>query len=114
MTAEEPWRAVHKEALRRGEDTYIDPETGRIVFTAVYHLKRGACCESGCRHCPYQDEKGNIHIEKIKGFLAVIIQHELDHLDGALFTKHVMTQGEQLYRSYKNEKGEDEFEEIEI
>ncbi len=62
----------------------------------------------------YQDEKGNIHIEKIKGFLAVIIQHELDHLDGALFTKHVMTQGEQLYRSYKNEKGEDEFEEIEI
>ncbi|MEO0903077.1 MAG: DUF5522 domain-containing protein, partial [Bacteroidota bacterium] len=18
-----------------------------------YHLKRGYCCESGCRHCPY-------------------------------------------------------------
>lgn len=24
-----------------------------IVFTRVYHLKRGSCCGSGCRHCPY-------------------------------------------------------------
>ena len=26
-----------------------------LVFTAAYHLKRGACCHSGCRHCPYRD-----------------------------------------------------------
>jgi Family of unknown function (DUF5522) len=26
-----------------------------VVFTAAYHLKRGYCCNSGCRHCPYQD-----------------------------------------------------------
>jgi 2-iminoacetate synthase ThiH len=26
-----------------------------IVFTAAYHLKRGYCCNSGCRHCPYRD-----------------------------------------------------------
>ena len=24
-----------------------------LVFTAAYHLKRGSCCHSGCRHCPY-------------------------------------------------------------
>jgi len=24
-----------------------------LVFTAQYHLKRGYCCGSGCRHCPY-------------------------------------------------------------
>ena len=24
-----------------------------LVFTAWYHLKRGGCCGSGCRHCPY-------------------------------------------------------------
>jgi hypothetical protein len=24
-----------------------------IVFTAQYLLKRGTCCGSGCRHCPY-------------------------------------------------------------
>jgi hypothetical protein len=24
------------------------------VFTAAYHLKRGYCCNSDCRHCPYK------------------------------------------------------------
>jgi hypothetical protein len=33
------------------EDFYM--EDGCVVFTAAYHLKRGACCGSGCRHCPY-------------------------------------------------------------
>jgi len=34
-----------------GRDYYI--ENGNWVFTAAYHLRRGQCCESGCRHCPY-------------------------------------------------------------
>ncbi len=34
------------------EDFYFDDD-GRMVFTRVYHLKRGHCCESGCRHCPW-------------------------------------------------------------
>jgi uncharacterized protein DUF5522 len=33
------------------EDFYL--EGGYVVFTAAYHLKRGHCCEAGCRHCPY-------------------------------------------------------------
>ena len=37
------------------EDYYF--ENGLMVFTAAYHLKRGSCCGSGCRHCPYQDTK---------------------------------------------------------
>ncbi len=28
-------------------------ENGLLVFTEAYHLKRGYCCGSGCRHCPY-------------------------------------------------------------
>jgi len=35
------------------EDFYY--EGPYMVFTAAYHLKRGSCCHSGCRHCPYQD-----------------------------------------------------------
>jgi peptide deformylase len=62
----------------------------------------------------YQDIDGKEVIEEFKGFPAIIVQHELDHLNGTLFTKHVLAQGEQLYRSYKNEQGEDEFEEIEV
>lgn len=33
-------------------DYYL--ENGLFVFTAQYHLKRGYCCGSGCRHCPYR------------------------------------------------------------
>jgi peptide deformylase len=62
----------------------------------------------------YWDLDGRQHVEDFKGFPAIIIQHELDHLNGILFTKHVLSQGEKLYRSYKNEEGEDEFEEIEV
>lgn len=35
-----------------GEDFYR--EGAFVVFTARYHLRRGYCCESGCRHCPYR------------------------------------------------------------
>jgi hypothetical protein len=38
------------------EDYYYSPE-GYIVFTEKYHLKRGFCCQSGCRHCPYGFDK---------------------------------------------------------
>ncbi|NDG46562.1 MAG: hypothetical protein EBY37_05480 [Flavobacteriia bacterium] len=34
------------------DDFYLSPE-GYKVFTAQYHLKRGYCCQSNCRHCPY-------------------------------------------------------------
>lgn len=42
---------VSGEVLREGEDFYY--EGGFVVFTASYHLNRGECCGSGCRHCPY-------------------------------------------------------------
>jgi len=28
-------------------------EVANMVFTAQFHLRRGSCCGSGCRHCPY-------------------------------------------------------------
>lgn len=37
--------------LVEGEDYYL--ENGNWVFTAKYLLRRGYCCRSGCRHCPY-------------------------------------------------------------
>jgi hypothetical protein len=38
------------------EDFYY--EGPYLVFTAAYHLKRGFCCGSGCRHCPYKEKEG--------------------------------------------------------
>ena len=34
------------------EDFYYDGPF--LVFTESYHLKRGHCCNSDCRHCPYR------------------------------------------------------------
>ena len=39
------------------EDYYF--EGPNLVFTAAYHLKRGSCCGSGCRHCPFEKAESN-------------------------------------------------------
>lgn len=62
----------------------------------------------------YQDETGKNHKRKFTGFIATIIQHEFDHLQGVLFPKRVIEQQRQLYKSKLNEKGQTEFEEIEL
>lgn len=46
----------HREPeLQEGRDYYI--ENGLFVFTGEFLLRRGYCCESGCRHCPYQTKE---------------------------------------------------------
>lgn len=62
----------------------------------------------------YENEKGQKINKKFTGFLATIVQHEVDHLDGILFPKRVLEQKGTLYKSEKNEKGEDVFEELKI
>ena len=48
-------RAGKTAELREGIDYYL--EAGLLVFTAEFLRRRGYCCDSGCRHCPYQDRK---------------------------------------------------------
>lgn len=45
------------------EDYYLSTE-GYIVFTEAYHLKRGYCCKSGCKHCPYGYDKKTGQVKK--------------------------------------------------
>lgn len=42
------------------EVDYYYNEEGLIVFTARYHLNRGYCCKSKCKHCPWNYGKSNI------------------------------------------------------
>ncbi len=44
-------RLLHNKGLTP-EDYYVEAH-GQLVFTAFYLLKRGYCCRTGCRHCPY-------------------------------------------------------------
>ncbi len=51
----------------------------------------------------YQNEKGETVQKHFSGFEAVVIQHEMDHLQGILFTQRVLEQNGKLY---KEEEGE--------
>lgn len=44
---------AYLDSLEQGSDFYFDVPTGFLVMTAFKHIKRGYCCNSGCRHCPY-------------------------------------------------------------
>ncbi|MGA7886567.1 MAG: DUF5522 domain-containing protein [Acidobacteriaceae bacterium] len=39
--------------LVEGEDFYR--EGPYVVFTEAYLRRRGTCCGSGCRHCPWRE-----------------------------------------------------------
>ena len=47
--------ASPNEPLVEGRDYYMDGPY--LVFTREYHLRRGSCCQSGCRHCPWNYKK---------------------------------------------------------
>lgn len=53
---------------REGIDFYY--EKGLVVLTKKYLLKRGFCCDTGCRHCPYvkdTDDKNKIRTPPNRG-----------------------------------------------
>lgn len=51
----------------------------------------------------YQDLDGMEHLKWFSGFDAIIIQHEIDHLNGVVFTQRSLEQKGQLYREEGDE-----------
>lgn len=49
----------NKKRFEEGLDYYL--ENGKLIMTEEYHLKRGFCCGSKCRHCSYEPpyQRGN-------------------------------------------------------
>ncbi|HEX8965982.1 MAG TPA: peptide deformylase [Patescibacteria group bacterium] len=62
----------------------------------------------------WQDENGTQNQKVFTGFFATILQHEFDHLQGILFPKRVLEQNGKLYKSHKDEQGEEVFDPIEL
>jgi peptide deformylase len=78
-----------------------------VVFANPEIIEMGALCETKKEKClsepgieryvarayfatiKYQDEKGREHTSKASGWVARIIQHEMDHLDGVLLIDRV-------------------------
>lgn len=92
---------------------YVNPEI-------TYFSKDSKSSEEGCLslpkifgyvsrpkkiHIKYQDLDGNKIKEKIKGFDAVVLQHEIDHLNGILFIDRVskITQGQEILDGLKKQ-----------
>jgi len=60
----------HQIAVEKEEKFYLDPQTGFHVMTSYFHLKRGKCCGSACRHCPYNqiNVKDNSNKKSFNGY----------------------------------------------
>jgi peptide deformylase len=48
-------------------------------------------------------ELSDMHTETFYDFASRVMQHELDHLDGILFTDHILEQGQPLYQQVGDE-----------
>lgn len=59
-----------------------------------------------------QDLHGRSLHNHFKGLPARIIQHEIDHLNGILFTDHVHEQNGKIFKVEKDKKGKDQLVEL--
>lgn len=53
-----------KKILKPEPNEYYTNEKGYQVFKEEYHLRRGYCCKSGCKHCPYGYDKNTDRLKK--------------------------------------------------
>ncbi len=110
-------------------DIYINPKLVLVPDKALKSEKRERTKLEGCLslkviwgevkrnkkvHMEWIDETGKSRKATFSGFYATILQHEYDHLQGILFPRRVLEQNRQLYKSHKDNKGEDMFDPIEI
>jgi hypothetical protein len=49
---EKPTNSQGEKSKLLPSDFYM--ENGRKVMTEEYHIRRGYCCGSACRHCPFE------------------------------------------------------------
>jgi hypothetical protein len=71
--------------LKENLDYYL--ENGLVVFTEVFHRKRGYCCGSKCRHCPFPTEvQAQVIQLRLKG-RPIKSREEFEALFGAVLVK---------------------------
>ena len=76
-------------------------EEGCLSLPQIFGLVR----RSKQIHIKYKDLDGQSHKEKIKGFQAIVLQHEIDHLNGILFIDRAerITKGQEILDKLKND-----------
>lgn len=124
----EPWRVF----LTRPKETepiriFINPEIIHSSATQTHGVPEREYKLEGCLSVSsvwgnvkrtesltlrFTDEHGDSHEESFNGFMATIIQHETDHINGILFTYRVLEQKQKLFQTAHDEKGKEILEEI--
>ena len=88
--------------------TFINPYIEEYDETQTDSLEEGCLSLPGIHEkvkrptrirVTYQDEKFQEHDEWVDGYLARVLQHEIDHLDGVVFTDHLQGLRRQLTKS---------------
>ena len=87
---------------------YINPHIIEVDDTKTESMEEGCLSLPGIHeavrrptriHVQYLDEDFNAHDEWVDGFLARVMQHEFDHLDGHVFTDRLSPLRKQMIRS---------------
>ena len=126
----EPWRVFITRPQEKDDiRVFVNPEITKQSDTLTDGVPERDHKLEGCLSIPniwgkvarskrvtlrFQDETGAEHTEVFNGFMATIIQHETDHLNGTLFTYRVLSQHGTFYQSATDENGKEILEEIEL
>ena len=88
---------------------YINPHILEIDETSEKRLMEEGCLSIpglhekvprfSCIHVTYLDEAFVFHDEWVEGYLARVMQHEFDHLEGKMFVDHISPLRKQLIKN---------------
>ena len=55
---------LEERKVKFNEKNFYTNKEGMKVMTEEYHIMRGSCCGSGCKHCPYYPphQKMNVNL----------------------------------------------------
>ncbi|MDE0723830.1 MAG: peptide deformylase [Alphaproteobacteria bacterium] len=79
-----PYKFVNPEILEMSDDLFVYDE-GCLSIPGFYEERE----RPNTIKLKYLDETGAEKTEKFSGLMSFCIQHEIEHLDGILFTDHV-------------------------
>lgn len=90
---------------------YVNPHILEFDDTEMESMEEGCLSLPGIHepvrrptriHVKYMDEDFNEHDEWVDGFLARVMQHEFDHLEGKMFIDHLSPLRKQMIRGKLN------------
>lgn len=104
-----PKITAHSEELQPDPKDKKAPLEGCLSIPQLYGMvKRWQWVEVS-----YRDENLEAKTERFEDFAAIVIQHEMDHLQGHLFIERILEQKGKAYRiTGKDGKGKDIWEEL--